>query len=179
MKHVRLFHVYSDVNHHRGYKNVRFQWFVHKREKPLFGKDGLLGIEYRDVIEDYDTTSMRYYAEDAVEELFTEDEAKAFVEFVKTLGDETATVESVKLPMPNNMMGVGAIPIGGEDQCLMFSKAPDYDLPFKVGGYYSLRGCEYDATLPDAQRAARGVKIHANGKIETWYLNDDREPGLA
>jgi hypothetical protein len=117
---------------------VTIHWFVNKRERPLFGPGGSLGIEYRDVITDYDPNDM--LPEGAVEELFTEAEAKAFCEFLNAHRDYTNTEIKPysKFPISNSMMGLGATPMGGGIDNLMTGDAPDYNLPFKVYGYYDL-----------------------------------------
>src|SRR5215475_11215532 len=77
---VELFYITSRIYLY-GYKNVPVTWFVTKRERPLFGRNGSLGIPYAYVIEGYEIESGRS-SEAAVEELFLADEAKSFVEFL-------------------------------------------------------------------------------------------------
>jgi hypothetical protein len=79
-----------------------------------------------------------------------------------------------KLPFPENIMGTSAIPVGGGTDFVTTSESDDYDLPFKVWGFYDVRGCEYDETLPNARRATQGVIIR-DGKVEDWII-DDWEP---
>lgn len=57
-------------------------------------------------------------------------------------------IEEEKLPIANNMMGLGAIAVGGGDDFYMLYNAPEYPLPFKVLGYFDLREC----SLTDKQQ---------------------------
>jgi hypothetical protein len=169
-----LFHVRSKIANMHGFKNVAIVWFVDMRAQPLFGENGSLGVEYGHVITNYDATDRDFCcAELAVEEMFTKDEAEAFQAFVRAKrNDATATIEPAKLPIANNIMGYGAIPTGGGPDFLMIGDRPDYDLPFKVWGFYDVRGYEFDEKAPGARRAVRGVRIR-DGEIEPWFLEDD------
>jgi hypothetical protein len=42
------------------------------------------------------------------------------------------------VPVDNNIMGVGTLPVGGDSDFYMLSKAPDYPLPFSVWGHFDL-----------------------------------------
>jgi hypothetical protein len=158
---MKLFTIATQIANLHGYKNVTVSWFVEKRAQPLFGSDGSLGVGYADVIADYEHTHDTRYSEDAVEELFTKDEADAFLAWLRAHrnGSENTTVEAHPLPMANNVMGFGAIPIGGGPNYLPTGEADDYDLPFKVCGFYDARFYKFDETLPDARRAPRGVSL--------------------
>ena len=75
---------------------------------------------------------------------FELDEAQALKDYIdQNYGDAgITTIEKAELPIANNTMGVGAIPVGGGQDFHMLDKAPHYSLPFKVWGYFDLRGCE-------------------------------------
>jgi hypothetical protein len=45
----------------------------------------------------------------------------------------------VKLPVPGNIMGYGAIPIGGPEDFYQLCKEEEWTLPFELWGYYDLR----------------------------------------
>ncbi len=136
---IKLFHIHSRTNNLRGYKDVPIDWFVEKRERPLFGPNGSLGVAYQEVIEKYDARQ-HDYAEMALEGYFTEAEAGAFVDWVRAhRNDDTAMVEQKSLPIANNIMGFIAIPVGGGQDFLTISNSSDYDLPFKVCGYFDVR----------------------------------------
>jgi hypothetical protein len=170
----QLFEISTKIANLHGYKDVVVDWFVEHRAQCLFGPNGSLGVAYADVITDYEHAYDKHYAEGAVEEYFTEDEANAFVAWLKANrnGSENTTVEAKSLPIPNNIMGLGATPFGGGPSLLTTGEADDYDLPFKVAGHYDTRFYEFDETLPHAQRSLRGVQI-CEGQIKPWYLGDD------
>jgi hypothetical protein len=144
MESVKLFRMRSVANHLRGHKNVPIGWFVDKREHRLFGPGGTANVAYREVIKDYDPDYPdAHFAEWVLEEYFAEDEASAFAEWVKVhRNDKTATVEQATLPIKKNIMPFSAIPVGGKTDFLMTGESTDYNLPFKVWGYFDVRGCE-------------------------------------
>jgi hypothetical protein len=97
---------------------------------------------YAELIEGYDPQIYGIgYTEDFINELFTEDEAKQLKAYLDqdicTDGDVT-TIREVELPAPNNTGGLGAQPVGGSSDFLMFFKRPDYPLPFKAAAYFDL-----------------------------------------
>jgi hypothetical protein len=175
---LELFEVRSRVANLHGYKNVDIHWFVAERARLLFGADGTLGIPYARVITGYDATDeYRFYCEMAVEEFFTNNEARAFVEYVRSHHDDaSATIGPAALPVESNRMGHGAIAVGGATDFLKISDSPDYDLPFEVWGFVSLAGCEFDETLPGARRARRGVLVSRDEQggldVQDWELED-------
>jgi hypothetical protein len=130
---VQLFRVTSRVANMHGYKNVTVNWFVAERQRQLFGTDGWLGIPYQDVIAGYRPDDEdKLYRESAVEEFFTDEEAKTFVEFVRTHRDDaSALIEPAALPI-KHQVGFRAMPVGGEDNFLRIGDDLDYDLLFKV-----------------------------------------------
>jgi hypothetical protein len=142
----RLYSVSTTARDFKGYKDVVFDWF----------RDGAPAERrnYATLIEDYDPTdSMACYAEGCIDELFTEDEALKLKEYLDRVNGKEGptTIEEVRLPIPNNTMGTGAIPVGGGQDFLEIYRRREYSLPFKVAGYFDLRGCERldepDATI--------------------------------
>jgi hypothetical protein len=117
---------------------VRFVWF-HSGDKAR-------RRPYAKLIENYnpETDELHSYAENAVEELFTEEEAKQLKAYLDLFHDEEGktTINEVQLPVEHNLVGVGAIPIGGGHDWYMLHKEPKYSLPFEVTGFFSLVGCE-------------------------------------
>jgi hypothetical protein len=96
---------------------------------------------YADLIENYDPTSSKrtvMFEEAQVEELFTDEEAKQLKTYLDQNHDDPTTISEAKLPIQQNTIGVGAIPVGGGCDCLMVYKRPGYPLPFKVMAYYNL-----------------------------------------
>jgi hypothetical protein len=96
MKNIKLFKV-TEVVDLEGRKNVPCNWFVIWRERPLFGCNGSLGLDYADVIAPGHDDD----GEAAAEELFTEEEAKAFARFARRL-QINASIEPATLPLPKD-----------------------------------------------------------------------------
>jgi hypothetical protein len=176
---LQLFNVYSRVANLHGYKNVSIAWFVSERARTLFGPGGSLGIPYARVITGYDVADdYRCYCEGAVEELFTDDEARALAAWLRERcgDDDSVTIKPGQLPIRSNMAGLAAIAVGGDTGVLLISKHLDYDLSFEARGFYRLTDCEFDETLPGAQRARRGffVSRDESGEVDVqdWLLED-------
>jgi hypothetical protein len=170
---INLFTIGSRAQHLFGYRDIPMCWSVDRRPQQLFGDGGALGVPHQTVIADYDAGDDVAYAEAALEESFTEDEAAAFAEWLRTHRPILAhdlKVTPVKLPINNNSIGFGAMPVGGGVDHLVFGD--DYDLPFRVLGYYDIRECLFDPTLPGAQRATHGTIVR-NGQIEPWYVGEE------
>jgi hypothetical protein len=136
---IKMFHVTTR------YYGDDIDWFVVGRaQRRLFGPDGALGIDYHEVIANHDDApeQLRRYSEDAVEEMFTKQEADTLVAWLKAnrpADDDNTTIRECALPVENNITGFGAIPVGGQQDFLMTGDAPDYNLPFKVWGYCDKR----------------------------------------
>jgi hypothetical protein len=133
---MELYRVTTLVKKYGGCKNVAFEWFRCERRAPR---------SYADLIENYDLADHQIrYAEDCIDELFELDEAQALKDYIDQNYSEAGvtTIGKAELPIANNTMGAGAIPVGGPQDFYRLDKAPNYSLPFKVWGYFDLRGCE-------------------------------------
>ena len=132
---MELYHVTTIAKKYSGCKNVEFIWFRCERRAPR---------PYADLIVNYDAAAYVYYPEGYIDELFELDEAQALKDYIDQNYGEAGitTIKKAKLPIANNTMGVGEIPVGGSQDFHMLDKAPGYSLPFKVWGYFDLRGCE-------------------------------------
>ena len=134
---MKLYKVLTLVRKYHGCKNVRFTWFRCDHGSPK--------RPYAELIENYDPAADQvYYSEDAIEQLFTEEEARQLKGYLdREHGHEgVTTIEEEQLPIPENVMGVGAMAVGGGDDFYELTKEPEYSLPFKVWGYFNLVGCE-------------------------------------
>jgi hypothetical protein len=131
---MELYHVTTIVKEFRGCKNVDFFWFRSERRAPR---------SYANLIENYDPSYCYvYYAEGCIDEMFELDEAQALKDYIDQNYGEAGitTIEKAELPIANNSIGVGAIPVGGpQGYYSLDNKAPEYTLPFKVEGYFDLR----------------------------------------
>ena len=133
---MKLFHVTTTGVQFDGCKGVEFDWFRCGRGDPR---------PYSELITDYDPAApIAGYPEAAIDGFFTEAEAVALKAYLdREHGHEgVTTIKEIQLPIPNNTLGVSAIPVGGGTDFLMLYKEPAYDLEFQVEGYYDLRGRE-------------------------------------
>lgn len=128
---MELYIVESVAPELKGYKDVSLTWFVDNREDPPAPYESL--IDYSQI------GPPKGYAEIFVKECFTADEAAALVGYLREFYDDEPTVRPVELPVIENVMPFGGIPLGGGVDNLSISREPDYDLPFKVCGYFDIR----------------------------------------
>jgi hypothetical protein len=130
-----LYALHTIAEEYHGCKNVTFDWFrCEKTKRP-----------YADLIENYDPKDEHaLYKEMAIEELFTAAEANLLKEYLDRDHRDAATtiIEKLDLPLANNVVGIGAIVVGGGDDFYLLHREPEYSLPFKVEGYFNLVGCE-------------------------------------
>jgi hypothetical protein len=134
MSDYELFYVRTRVSEFRGCKDVLFEWLR---------DDEITQRPYAELIEGYEPDNDGY-AQGAIDELFTLDEANALKAYLDQHHGEhgETTVQRVDLPYRNNVIGVLAEPVGGGDDFYSLWKSPEYSLPFKVVAYFDLRGCE-------------------------------------
>jgi hypothetical protein len=95
--------------------------------------DGIVGNN------DRHTEERRHYAETALLEHFTEAEANALADYLRTSHDDHPFIKKVELPIENNTMPITYIPYGGPQDCIVLHQREDYPLPFLVEGYRDLR----------------------------------------
>jgi hypothetical protein len=116
-----------------GCKDVTFAWFrCDGTPRPC-----------TEPIENYDGSDPSV-AEGAIDELFTAIEANALKEYLDREhgGVGQTVIEERTLPIPNDVMGVRAKPVGGGDGRHMLDREEAYGLPSRVQGYYNLVGYE-------------------------------------
>jgi hypothetical protein len=132
---MKFYNVKTLVAEYSGCRDVQFCWFKTEPSGPA--------RPYGELIANYDPVKSGGYAERAVDEFFTEDETTQLVACLDTEhGNQgTTTVKEVPLPIDNNGIGFGAIPVGGGSDRYLLNKESYYSLPFKVEGYFGLRGC--------------------------------------
>jgi len=146
---TKLFRVTSTVPEFHGHKDVHIDWFVLQRPAPT-------NRPYRELIEgepvdDADTQAWVY---NAIDELFSEDEAAAWAAWLRKNRPGEHAVTEAKLPYPPDIMPITAIPLGGEQDCLMIWRSRGYDLPFKVEGYFDLRHYEPVSKVEHPEKSA-------------------------
>jgi hypothetical protein len=117
------------------FKDVILDWFVTKHEQPYTPP-------YSELITGYDQCSDRFYPEDAVDEMFTAEEALALLAWLNEHRPGESSITQAKLPISSNTAGCGAVAVGGPCDFLMVCKSDDWDLPFKAWAYFDVRDCE-------------------------------------
>jgi hypothetical protein len=151
---MKLYEVTTVTREYRRCKDVRFLWFrCPRRDEPA--------RPYSELIENYDPEK-NDYEEGAIEELFTFDEANALKEYLdREHGRYGVTeIKEAELPCPQNVIGIGAMSVGGGDDFYTLDEEETYSLPFKVWGYFNLRGCEL---IDEPGETFRGYVFMAGG----------------
>jgi len=146
---TKLFQVTSTVPEFHGRKDAHISWFVLQRPTPT-------NRPYRELIEGelLDDPNIRYWVYNAIDELFSEDEAAAWAAWLRKNCPCQHAVTEAKLPYPPNIMPITAIPMGGGQDCLMIWRSQGYDLPFKVEGYFDLRRYDSVSKVDDPEKSA-------------------------
>src|SRR5262245_35910477 len=123
---MKLFHVTTTAHEYCGCRNVVFRWF----------RQGSSGRPYANLIQDF--VGGDPYAEGCIDEMFTEQEYQDLKDYLdREHGDAGVTaVTRAEIPIPNNLMPLGAIAVGGGDDFYTLDKEPNYSLPFGVWGYF-------------------------------------------
>lgn len=124
---VKLYNVTTTTTRYPGFEGyeLTINWWV-KRDKPAYPLRNILTPE--GLADDYTQLG--------VAELFTADEALQLADCVINLG--VTKITPVELPIAE-YFPFGAIPVGGGPENYMLSESDDYELPFKVWGFYDKR----------------------------------------
>jgi hypothetical protein len=156
-----LYHVKTVVKEYHGCKDVTFIWFC---------SDNREQRDYASLIANYDPSDRDVlYAEDAINELFTEGEANRLKEYLdRSHGSEgPTTIVKANLPMDMNIMPLRGMPVGGGTSFINVYEESEYDLPFQAVAYYDLRGCELiDEPGETFRHYLTLVTRDADGKID-------------
>ncbi len=137
----KLYRVTTTVPEFKGHRDVLISWFVDKRASRV-------QRPYAELIVGYDPAEKNLYAEEAVDELFSEAEAETLADWLNANRNGDTRIAEAELPLPANICGFGAIAVGGPTDFLKLNKGPTR-LGFKVLGYYDLRGHEpIDKSVP-------------------------------
>jgi len=134
---IELFSVHTIVEEFSGHSNVKLSWFrLENRKVPA--------VSYAEVIRDYNSDDFfAPYAESALDELFTCDEAEALKAYLEEHHDDSATfIKKCDLPLDKDVGGFRAIPTGGGPDNYPLWRERWYTLPFKVEGFFDLRNYE-------------------------------------
>lgn len=116
---MNLFNVTTTIRavEFHGCRDVTMQWFVVDRPAPV--------VPYSEAVADYGALddNDKLYVHDAVDELFTDNEARTLVEYMAREHPwDLHEITPARLPLEQNIMGLGAIPVGGPQDFLMLSE---------------------------------------------------------
>jgi len=135
---MNLYRIHTITDDFREADGVEITWVAVGREAPP--------APYAEAIRDPlpGSESYRYqrsrYQQSAVDELFTHEEAEAWVAYLrKHYGDESAEIVEQPLPLTGDAMGLTDLPLGGGQDLLVPAKEDDYPFSFEVYGYYDFR----------------------------------------
>jgi hypothetical protein len=122
---MKLYEVSTVASEYHGCRDVKFIRFRERSGEPA--------RPYSELIESYDP-ERNHYEEGAIEELFTFDEANALKEYLdREHGSQGVTkIEEAKLPCRQNVIGIGAMSVGGGDDFYTLKEEKAYSLPFDV-----------------------------------------------
>jgi hypothetical protein len=133
---ARLFRLKSVFDHfsHRGkvYDGVEICWFVVYRDTPI--------NSHRKLLNGYLTNpdNSQYISEDNIYELFTEEEAEAFKEYLLKNHREQCQLREADIRSEVNSWGYGDKILSYREGFYRLDHEGDYNLPFIVWGYYDL-----------------------------------------
>lgn len=161
-----LYRLSSTVNGfpHRGglYDGVKLHWLVMERDNPFHP-------DYSKLIVDQSGDPYERYL---VDELFTREEVDQFRPYLfRSIGDSIQLPiedEEVELPLRSKtedgatLLPMSAVSAGGDTDFYQIWKHEDYDLPFKVDGYY----CIGDAELVSVRECDHQCRHHQ--RVDIW-----------
>ncbi len=98
--------------------------------------------EYREMIKEYDDLdeTSKTYSKDCIDENFTKDEAEKVRAYFKGRVEkgEKIIIKKAELPISGNYMPLGAIPVGGNNELILFGESKSHPLEFRIQGYYDI-----------------------------------------
>ena len=167
---MKLFRATTEVSNYKGFNRLHFVWFVESRAKPL-------PLPYEDLIDGYWSLGRneRGYAEEALQERFTEQEIDQLREYLLLFRSSSPLMVS-ELELPSKTKDYppypwGAMTVGGLTDFYMLSDHEDYRLPFSVWGYFDLRDAIPtfidESGLQYAKAILQEIGIESTGDIKT------------
>lgn len=124
--------VMNDWPHRNGrYNDVQVTWFVYSRQYET-------GFDYTAMLYAPESADPNRIDQGCVDELFTRSEADQFAKYMKEQHNVEVAISQVQLPMNGVCMPIGGTPVGGDCDFYMLYMHDDYNLPFRVMGYYRI-----------------------------------------
>lgn len=139
---VRLFRAWSVIDEYLGQNNVKFNWFVAGRPKPI--------IPYEMLIEDFDETDEEScYDKILVNEYLTLEEVEELRGYLSSSHDLDVHVEEVSLPIRPGGLSYGLLLISGEKGFYSLADEEGYKLSVSILGYFKLMEDKLSGLLSD------------------------------
>jgi len=154
---IKLYWVSTIVPVFRAHKDVYIVYFI-----GIVPGQSLYAGRYGDLIKDYKGCEDKAYPENYIDELFTLEQAEQFVDWHKKKWPGLQlSINEIDLPIPCDSVPLSAIPVGGLSNAIDFVNDEEYDLPFKVLGFYNLE--RFDAAI-----GANVGTAHYDEEVETY-----------
>ncbi len=137
LKDYDLYKVYSVVNNfiYKGlsYDNLRIIWFVINRQEPI--------VPFEQAIENYSELSLtaRVNPENFIKQCFTLAEAESLKQYLSAAQKINAIIEGCPLPVKGHVNGYRDVPPAPGTDYVTLHKKPNYNLPFKVEGFFNTK----------------------------------------
>lgn len=129
----RLYRAWSMVDNFRGYNQVKLNWFVVGRQKPV--------APYEDLIRDYQEDDEIWYDHIYVKELLTESEVEELRDYIKKTHNSELQTEIIELPVKRGILSYGLLMMAGQGDFYFLADEKDYNLSVPILAYYDLEGC--------------------------------------
>ncbi len=137
---IRLFKILSIVNNFkfkdRVYDNVKINWFVVEREKPIIPYEKVIMLYSR--MSGIEKTNIAQY----IDEKFTLREGRLLEKYIENTPDIKTIFEDIHIPIIENVRSFANIIGAMNTSRITLYKKKDYNLPFKVEGIFNITDAE-------------------------------------
>ncbi len=129
-----LYRAWSVVDGFRGHDNVRLNWFVIGRGKPV--------APYEQLIKDYDPDDAEIvYDHLVVKEFLTLQELEELRQYITERHNTEVFAEKIELPVKRGGLSYSLIMMSGQDDFIFLPEEKGYNLSVNILAHYDLRGC--------------------------------------
>ena len=129
-----LYRAWSIVDGFRGHDQVRLNWFVIGREKPV--------APYEQLIKDYDPDDAEIvYDHLVVKEFLTLQELEELRQYIIQRHHTEVFAERIELPVKRGGLSYSLIMMSGQDDFIFLPEEKGYNLSVNILAHYDLKGC--------------------------------------
>ncbi len=137
---IRLFKILSIVNNFKfkdkEYDNVKINWFVVEREKPIIPYEKVIMLYSR--MSGIEKTNITQY----IDEKFTLREGRLLEKYIENTPDIKTVFEDIHIPIIENVRSFANIIGAMNTSRISLYNKKDYNLPFKVEGIFNITDAE-------------------------------------